>query len=257
MSLEKALRVPNAIAGNYGYKPATPLQVAAAIGVQPSTGPFRMLTGSSIAYDLTAGGAFAESISLTPLGLRIVRPTVEGDDIVAKREAVLKPRVIREFLQKYAGAPLPKPEIARNVLIGLGVPSERADETQSLILENANAVGFIRDINGRKYVELTGVPITPAATLGDIGEAPENGNAQANGTGATPRGLPETLPVQSMAAGTDDRYILLRDFFQKLDKSALGLIRSDSTLHICGALECSITLSSMLCRRNISSHPPS
>ncbi|MGO9639657.1 MAG: hypothetical protein ACLPSO_17165, partial [Terracidiphilus sp.] len=167
ISLEKALRIANAIAENYGYKPATPLQVAAAINVQPSSGPFRMLTGASIAYDLTSGGYNAETISLSPLGLRIVRRTVEGDDLIARREAVLKPRIIREFLQRYAGAPLPKSEIAHNVLIEMGVPLERADDVQALILENASAVGFLREINGRKYVELSGVPTVPITKPGD------------------------------------------------------------------------------------------
>lgn len=204
MSLEKALRIANAIAENYGYKPATPLQVAAAIKVQPSSGPFKALTGASIAYDLTAGGYNADNISLTPLGLRIVRPTAEGDNLVAKREAVLKPRVVREFLQKYAGAPLPKPEIARNVLIDMGVPIERADQVQTLILENASAVGFVREINGRKYAELTGIPATPTSAPVDTSEAPEDENCQTNGTGGTSSAHPVSS-TQTAGVGADER----------------------------------------------------
>ena len=45
-SLEDALRVPRAIADNYNLKPTTSLNVAAAMKVSPSTGPFRMITGS-------------------------------------------------------------------------------------------------------------------------------------------------------------------------------------------------------------------
>ena len=100
-SLDRALKIARTIGDNYGYKPTTPLQVAKALDVGPSTGSFRMLTGASIAYGLTAGGYNADTISITNLGLRIVRQTVEGDDLAAKREALLKPRVIREFLQKY------------------------------------------------------------------------------------------------------------------------------------------------------------
>jgi hypothetical protein len=104
-SLERALKIAKTIGDNYGYKPATPLQVAKALDVTPSSGGFRMLTGASIAYGLTTGGYNADLISITGLGLRIVRTTAEGDDIAAKREALLKPRVIREFLQKYDAAP--------------------------------------------------------------------------------------------------------------------------------------------------------
>src|SRR6266850_1847820 len=93
-SLEKALRVARAIGENYGFKPSSPIQVARALGVQPTTGPFRMLTGASIAYGLTTGGYNADTIALEPLAMRIVRPTAEGDDLAAKREALLKPRVV-------------------------------------------------------------------------------------------------------------------------------------------------------------------
>jgi predicted nucleotide-binding protein len=177
MSLEKALRVAKAIVENYGNAAsATPLQVGAAIEVQPSSGPFRMLIGASTAYELTSGGYNAETISVTNLGLRIVRPTADGDDLTAKREAVLKPRILREFLQKYSGAPIPKPEIARNVLIGMGVPVSRADDVFALILESATSVGFIREINNRKHVDLAGV--TPVAT---VSEEPERAAESTSG----------------------------------------------------------------------------
>src|SRR5262245_42905060 len=136
-SIEKALRVARAIGENYGFKPSSPIQVARALGVQPTSGGFKMLTGASIAYGLTAGGYNAEAISLEPLAMRIIRPTAEGDDLAAKREALLKPRVVREFLTKYDGAPLPRPDIAENVLAEMGVPSDRTKEVLDLIVEGA------------------------------------------------------------------------------------------------------------------------
>ncbi|MFZ3264145.1 MAG: TIR domain-containing protein [Terriglobales bacterium] len=156
LSLEKALRVATAIGENYGYKSSSPLQVAKALDISPTTGGFKTLTGASIAYGLTNGGYNADSISITPLGMRIVRPTVDGDDLAAKREALLKPRVIREFLQKYDAAPFPKDAIAQNVLMEMGVPQERAADALKLIVEGANAVGFLQTIKDRKYVELAG-----------------------------------------------------------------------------------------------------
>ena len=112
VSLERAIKIPSAIGDNFGYKPTSPLQVAKALDVQPSSGGFRALTGAAIAYGLTSGGSNADEISITPLGMRIVRPTIEGDDVHAMREAMLRPRVIREFLQKYDRAPIPKEVIA-------------------------------------------------------------------------------------------------------------------------------------------------
>ncbi len=168
-SLDRALRIPRAIADNYGYKPTSPLQVAVALDVQPSSSSFRMLTGAAIAYGLTAGGYNAETISITPLAMRIVRPTTEGDDIAAKREAFLKPRVIREFLQKYDRAPIPRDDIARNVLIDLGVPTDRTGEVLTLIVEGAGELGFLQQIKDRTYADLSVVKTLfeakPAAVL--------------------------------------------------------------------------------------------
>src|SRR2546426_12595437 len=115
-SLEEALRLPRAIAAQYGYKPTKPLNVAGAMTMQPNSGPFRMLAGAALAYGLTSGGAFVPEIGLTPLGKRIVRPTAEGDDLLAKREALLKPRIIGEFLRKYADAAIPRVGLAVYVL---------------------------------------------------------------------------------------------------------------------------------------------
>ena len=69
--------------------------------------------GASIAYGLTKGGYNAPQIEIEPLGLRIVRPTSEGDDVEAKRQALLIPRVVGEFLRKYNNAPLPREDIGR------------------------------------------------------------------------------------------------------------------------------------------------
>jgi predicted nucleotide-binding protein len=156
-SLENALRIARSISENYAGGPVTPLQLAAALKMSPTAGPFRMLCGTSIAYGLTAGGYNAQQISIEPLGKRIVKPLAEGDDAIAKREAVLKPRIVGEFLNKYSGSPLPRHDIALNVLQEMGVPKDKADSVLSLIIDSAQTVGLLREIKGKQYVELTGV----------------------------------------------------------------------------------------------------
>lgn len=154
--IDDALRVPRALAEHYAYKPATPLNVAAAMDVQPSSGHFREITGAAAAYGLTDGGAYAEQISITPLGLRIVRPIEEGDDVLARREALLRPRIVGEFLRKYNNAPLPRSDIGINVLMEMGVPSDRAAKILEFIVTGAESVGMLRTIKDRKYVDITG-----------------------------------------------------------------------------------------------------
>jgi hypothetical protein len=176
-ALERALRIPQAIADNYGYKATSPLQVAVALDVQPSSSNFRMLTGAAIAYGLTSGGYNADTISITPLAMRIVRPTTEGDDTAAKREAFLKPRVIREFLQKYDRAPIPRDDIARNVLMEFGVPTDRTVEVLGLIVEGAKELGFLQSIKDRTYVDLSSAKASVESRLTETVSTTDDGDA--------------------------------------------------------------------------------
>ncbi|MCD9031977.1 nucleotide-binding protein [Luteimonas sp. Y-2-2-4F] len=161
-SLAQALRIPRAIAEHYGFKPATPLNVAAALDMQPTSSTFRQICGASIAYGLTKGGYNAAEISIEPLGMRIVRPTIEGDDLIAKREALVKPRVVGEFLRRYDNAPLPRDDIGKNVLCDMGVPTDRSAQVLEMIVEGAETVALLRTIKDKRYVDLSGVPMAEA-----------------------------------------------------------------------------------------------
>lgn len=173
LSLEQALRVPRAIAENYASKPVTPLQLASALNMAPTSGPFKRLCGVSIAYGLTEGGYNAAEISITPLGRRIVKPPEDGDDLVAKREAILAPRVLQEFLNKYDGSPLPRDDIAMNVLEDMKVPPDKTEAVFALILDSARSVGLLREIKNKQYVDLTGVDQSISEEATEAEQSPE------------------------------------------------------------------------------------
>jgi hypothetical protein len=181
--------VPQAIADNYAFKPTRAMNVAHAMNMTPSSGSFRMITGAALAYGLTTAGGQAPEIGITPLGLRIVRPTSEGDDIAAKREALLRPRIIGEFLRRYDGAAIPSDEIAKNVLQEQGVPTDRLAGVFEMIIEGATAVGFLRVISGRRYVDLVGTP--------DL--APTDGDDSLSQQTPVISAVPQTLPVSPPA----------------------------------------------------------
>jgi hypothetical protein len=162
-SLAKALKIPQAIVDNYGRGPAKPLEVAKVLEVSPNAPQFKMQAGASIAYGLTEGGWNAAQIALTPLAVKILKPKNEDEPLQGKREALLKPRVIREFLTRYNDAPIPRDDIAHNVLEDMGVPKDRAVDVLKLIMEGAQVVGFITEIKGKKYANLQGVMPTPEA----------------------------------------------------------------------------------------------
>lgn len=162
-SLDEALRVAQALSDNFGKSPTKPLRVAHAMSLSHVASGFRMLAGASIAYGLTEGGYNAEQISLTPLGRRIVAPLSEGDDLAARREALMRPRVIRDFLTRYNESKLPPENIGCNVLEELGVPIEKAATVFKLIVDSAQAVGFIRELKGARYVDIEAQAPPPEA----------------------------------------------------------------------------------------------
>jgi hypothetical protein len=131
-----------------------------------------MIAGAAAAYGLTVGGAWADEISVTPLGARVVRPTAEGDDALARREALLRPRIINEFLNRYNDNALPSDNIAQNVLAELGVPSGRTAAVLDLITTSATNLGVIRSWGGKRYVDLD-------APLAGSSEAAESGEPEA------------------------------------------------------------------------------
>jgi hypothetical protein len=193
--LDQALRVPKAIAENYAFKPTRPLNVAGAMSMSPTSGPFRMITGAAVAYGLTTAAAQAPEIGLTPLGMRIVRPTTDGDDMAAMQEALLRPKVIGEFLRTYDGAALPSDAIAKNVLLEKGVPAERLDGVLELIIEGAKAVGFIREWNGKRYLDLAD-PVAPVA-----GENEEAAPREAQVAASQPPSVKVAPPTPAVSVG--------------------------------------------------------
>jgi len=195
------LKIPAAITEQYGGKPTRPLDVARALGVQPSSGPFRMLCGSAIAYGLTDSGYNSSQIAVTPLGRRIFRPLSEGDDLSAKREASLKPNIIRMFLERYDGAKLPREDIGRNVLEQMSVPTEVSGRTFALIVESADAVGLLKAINGVQYVDLQGIHRPGTGASGDLAS-----ESSPNGEGVIPNGY--TGSVRGGLGPTNNRVFI-------------------------------------------------
>lgn len=200
VDVREALRIPVALRDQCGSQPTAPLLVAKAIKMQPSSGPFRMLTGAASAYGLTDGASKGATIGLTALGKRVVSPTAEGADTLALRDAVMKPRVVREFLTKYNNAQLPSQVIALNVLEDMGVPREATERALDIIKADAEAVGYLQDLDGHFYVHLGGPVPSPDRSIpedlyDDEGEKEVGGEDHGTGEGRSP-----TEPVKNLAS---------------------------------------------------------
>ena len=111
-SLQQAQKIASAIVDNFAGNEGSPPDIALAIGISPTSSAWPALAGSAIAYGLTDGGVNANRIKLTPLGRKLVAPEQEGDDLAARRQAIMVPRISREFFEKYRRAKFPGDAIA-------------------------------------------------------------------------------------------------------------------------------------------------
>jgi predicted nucleotide-binding protein len=165
--LQQAQKIASALAlvENFAAKEGSPPDIALSIGISPTSQGWRDMAGSSVAYGLTEGGFNAAEIKLTPLGRKLVAPEQEGDDLVARREAILKPRICKEFFERYRRAKFPNDTIAGNVLATLGLPRDRVQSAVQTVKANGRYAGIIRDSPTGPFVNLDspGVP-APAAT---------------------------------------------------------------------------------------------
>lgn len=159
LSLEQSLRIARSIWDNFAGKGSAPHNVALALNLSPTSGGWRNLCGASMAYGLTDGGYNASSITLTELGRRVVAPMREGDEAAALQEAALRPKLPREFFTQYDRAKFPRDDIAANVLVGYGMPKDRAEDLVSLLKANGEFVGFIRETKTGLFVALDAVNV--------------------------------------------------------------------------------------------------
>ena len=139
-------------------------------------------------------------IKLLQLGRRLVAPEEEGEDVAARREAVLKPRIALEFFEKYRRAKFPGDVIAVNVLKSLGVPQHRVDAALEIIKANGRYAGIIRETPTGPFVSLDspGIP-GPVATP----TVPDEQHVGVEHPAARVGDSPKVLPAVAVAVAAD------------------------------------------------------
>src|SRR4030042_1680124 len=163
--LQQAQKIASALVDNFAGKEGSPPDIALAIGLSPTSSAWAPLAGSSVAYGLTDGGVNANLIKLTDLGRRLVAPEAEGEDLAARLEAILQPRILKEFFERYRRAKFPNDTIATNVLKAFHIPAERVASALEIVKTNGRYAGIIRETPTGPFVNLDspGVP-APTAT---------------------------------------------------------------------------------------------
>lgn len=158
-SLERSASVAQCLWDNFAGKGTAPHDVAIAMDLSPTSSGWRMLANAAVAYGIVTAGWNSKEVGLSDLGKRLVAPTEEGADGKARIEAVLRPRIFKEFYSKYDAAKFPKDDVAKNVLISLGLPKDRADAGLAMLKENGQHAGIIRSIPTGLFVALNSTGI--------------------------------------------------------------------------------------------------
>src|SRR5262249_51424502 len=123
---------------------------------------------------------------------RILEPTIEGDEHIASVEALLRPRIIREFFEKYDKNKFPREDIAKNVLAQMGIPRDRLDSCLGILVQNGKNCGVIRDTRTGLFVGLS------STSKRDI---PSANNAEQEDATQTETSNVLPLPVEPKSGG--------------------------------------------------------
>lgn len=184
LPLQEAQKIASALINEFGGREAPPPDIALAVEISPTSSTWGKIAGSSIAYGLTEGGINAATIKLTELGRKLVAPESEGEDVAARREAALKPRICKDFFEKYNRAKFPSEQIGGNVLRSLGIPQDRAKDALELVKQNGKYAGIIRTTSTGLFVTLDS-PVIPSPAVSHELSEPE-----------------ETFPLSTSAEGS-------------------------------------------------------
>lgn len=190
-SLRDALTIAQCITDNFAGDPTPPHQVAMALDISPTSSVWKSLAGAAVGYGLTKGAHNAANISLTALGTRCTAPTEEGDDVVARCEAALTPKLGKQFFGKYDRAKFPSDTIAKNVLQQtFNVPADRVDESLQILKDNGAFVGIIHNTKTGPFVSTDSLSPSPVT----LEHEPDDPAAEESDAEAGPTGHDEATP---------------------------------------------------------------
>jgi hypothetical protein len=165
VSLQEAEKIASALIDNFGGREGSPPDIALSLGISPTSSAWPVISGAAIAYGITEGGVNASAMKLTELGRKLVAPEQEGEDLEARRQATLLPRICREFFNRYRRSKFPSQPIVGNVIRSFGVPANRIEKSIEILLANGRYSGVIRDTPTGPFVNLDSPRIPePAAT---------------------------------------------------------------------------------------------
>lgn len=112
----------------------------------------------------------------------------------------MKPRLMKDFFEKYRRAKFPNEMIGANVLRAQGIPIDRVENALQIIKENGKYAGVIRDTPTGPFVNLDSPGVPAPATTPAMPEDGQHDELPAGAGQAAQAALPPSRPAPPSAA---------------------------------------------------------
>jgi len=147
-SVEKSLRIPQAILDQNAGRPCTVKESATFVGVGDA-GPYQVEVSSGIKYGFLERPTPGQ-IAITERAKRVLRPQDPQDKLDGMRDAVLNAPVISDVYGHYRGENLPDSQFFHNALVDtFGVPDDKVAEFQGIFIESLKAAELLAETDGK------------------------------------------------------------------------------------------------------------
>jgi hypothetical protein len=173
-SLERVLRIPQAILEQNAGRECTEKESASFVGVQYNKGPYALEISSAIKYGLLERPSSGR-LKLTDLARAILKPQKEGSKVRALREAILKAPEIADVYEHYRGENLPDEQFFDNALTDkFGIPVDKLAEFKTILMDSLRYAQLVEESDGKnRVIDVSGstdVPLDTEARLKKLGK---------------------------------------------------------------------------------------
>lgn len=171
VSLPKAVGIAEGLRDHNAGRPMNRILLAEALGYSPAGLSFRDTVTAASKYGLVAGNYNSETLALTALGERAVRPASEEERLTALRQSMGRVGLFGKLLEHFDNNRLPSPDLLKGILERppFNVNAAWSKEAAEVFVSNGRFTGVIRDVSGTPYViTASGPPPVEAAVLSSV-----------------------------------------------------------------------------------------
>jgi hypothetical protein len=163
-SLERALRIPQAILEQNAGRECTEQESASFAGVSYNRGPYVVELSSASKFGLLERAS--GKVRLTDLARTILHPQDEGARLKGLRNAVLKAPEISDVYERYRGVILPDEHLLNNTLVAkFRIPQEKLAEFKAIFKNSLEYAKLIEQTDGKsRIIDVSGPGEVPVET---------------------------------------------------------------------------------------------